>query len=54
MKDATHFIEVYKSLYNVRLTHGPLQTIAYLKIFLDRTKKCKTLKTIAVWKICMK
>ena len=49
MKDATHFIEVYKS--KDRLITGSLHQIGALPGNLALTKSSKDLKTLFVWKI---
>jgi hypothetical protein len=49
MKDATHFIEAYKSFGKTGLIYGPIFEISCLKRTLNRTKEASRLKTIVVF-----
>jgi hypothetical protein len=49
MKDATHFIEAYKSFGKTGLIYGPIFEISDLKRILNQTKEAFCLKTIVVF-----
>jgi hypothetical protein len=54
MKDATHFIEVFKNIDRGIVKNSNTERIERLDSVLTLTKQLKSLKTIAVWKIKMK